>query len=64
VKFGDLTSEIKEIYDNHDVYNIDNLYWEIENEEKKNDISDEKPIIPLKKVFYRNVNNKRRRIIR
>jgi hypothetical protein len=64
VQFGETPSQTREIYDNHDVFNLENLYWESSDEVKINDTENNTPIIPLKKVFLRNVNNKRRRIFR
>jgi len=61
VKFGGPHSQTEEIYDNHDVFNLDNLYWEIN---QNNEEISTTPIIPIKKVFLRNVNNKRRRNFR
>jgi hypothetical protein len=64
VQFGAVPSQTEEMYDNHDVFSLDNLYWESKDGQNKDETEYSTPIIPLKKVFLRNVNNKRRRIFR
>jgi len=45
------------LYDNHDVFDLENLYWEAADNK-------EKEITQYKKTFLRNVNNRRRRIFK
>jgi len=62
VLFESQDSAIDKLYDNHDVFDLENLYWETNTNKVQEQIKT--PIIPPKRVFLRNVGNKGRRIFK